>query len=133
MFKSNMLIIAFFLYPFLSCLFNISVLGTEFMFSAAKYLVLDIVVSSTMQWVLDLILFYSTNGKLETEQQFGTKWDGYSFIRLIGVIILVIGAIFYIKLMRLKCFEYEDPDVSVFKTNNDDERYELDSFRMSIV
>lgn len=113
-YHSKKLIILFSVYVFIACFYNISVMGVEYMTSGIHFLVTENVVRC-LSWFIDLLIKYAMNGSIFglTDNTYGTSWNSWSYMRFAGVIIILSGSFIYIKVAKLPCFKYEDPNIKI--------------------
>ena len=113
---SPTLIGCFVAYLFIACFFNCSVMGVEYSSSALHFIVCENFVTC-ISWVIDLLIKYPMKGSMFglSDKSYGTEWNSLSFLRLIGVVIIIIGSMLYIKLIKLPCFTYEESNVKIIE------------------
>ena len=56
-----------------------------------------------MVWGIDLVIYYF----IDTE--FGEKWDQYSWVQVIGFLLLVLGTLTYNGVIKYPFLQYEQP------------------------
>ena len=115
MIHSKTLIGALIVYLFIACLFNTCVMGVQYSSNAIQFIVSENIVNS-ISWGIDLLIFYTMDGSifgLTPKDSYGTEWTNLSYLRLVGVIFIILGSIVYVKFIKLPFFKYEDSNVKL--------------------
>lgn len=118
-FNSKILIILFIIYVFFVLLVNISIMGVELMMGATEALT-QIIMINPSTWFIGLFIYYVMDRSIFglTPHNMGVPWNNLSYLTLTGTILIVLGFLFFTKTIRLRCFEYEKPDVVIFSSNS---------------
>lgn len=109
--NNHVLSVLFFVYPIISCFFNICVIGVIQLKNGATYTVLEMS-NTCLVWLIDLIIYYGFDGDIKIAQNMGVDWTKYSYFRLVGSITVLTAALVFIRVVRLPCCQYETPNVA---------------------
>lgn len=117
---STSLIILFLIYIPISFTYNVCITGTLMTTNAVGYTIFEMI-SGAAGWIIDLIIYHAFHGKfiLKADEKFGTKWDRYSFFRLFGSLIFLMGGAMYLKVYRFSCFKYPTASVTKIEMSTD--------------
>ena len=108
---SKVLSVLFFVYPMISCFFNICVIGVIQLKNGATYTVLEMA-NTCLVWLIDLVIYYVFDGDVGVASDMGVKWSHYSYFRLLGSLTVLIAALVFIRVIKLPCCRYETPNVA---------------------
>ncbi|EAY07660.1 hypothetical protein TVAG_273440 [Trichomonas vaginalis G3] len=112
---SKVLIIEFVLFPLIELFYNVGILGVIFSTSGIHKIVFEMVYTS-FAWFIELFIYYAMKGNVfGLAKDMGAKWDKYSPMRLVGIVLIFIGSLLYSKTIKCKCYEYEQADTQVFR------------------
>jgi len=116
---SPKLMLNIFVYLFIAMCYNTGLMGVILTTSAIGFSVVESI-ASTVMWMMDLFIHYQLHGFLFNlnSSKFGEPWVSASYIRLAGYLLVIIGALIYIKIVKLSCFQYEESNIKVI--NMDD-------------
>ena len=107
---SKTLIGTLIIYLFIACFFNTCVMGVQYSSNAVQFIVSENIVNS-ISWGIDLLINYAMDGSifgLTPKNSYGAQWTSLSWLRLVGVIFIILGSIVYVKFIRLPFFKYEE-------------------------
>lgn len=68
-------------------------------------------------WAFELILH-------ACDDRYGEKWTRYSWIQVIGFILLILGTLFYNSIIKFPCFNYDESKVAPKKEEGEGEETE---------
>ncbi|KAJ6226381.1 hypothetical protein M0813_10902 [Anaeramoeba flamelloides] len=66
-------------------------------------------------WGIQLVIHYSS-----PKSGFGEKWTNWSYLELVGFAGLIYGTFVYNKIIKLKCFEYENEVIETIDYNDEE-------------
>lgn len=109
---SAKILILFLIYLPICCVYNGCVLGTIMTTNSVSYTIVEMI-GTSLGWIIDLIIYHAFNGVfiLPSEKKFGAQWTKYSYLRLVGSVIFLIGELIYMEVIKFKCFSYPKSDV----------------------
>lgn len=109
---SKIIVILFFIYFPISCLYNGCVLGTIMTTDSISYTIVEMI-GTSIGWIIDLIIYHGFNGVLfiNSNKTFGAQWTKYSYLRLVGSLIFLFGELIYMSVIKFKCFDYPEAKV----------------------
>mmetsp|Transcript_54388 Transcript_54388/g.100473 ORF Transcript_54388/g.100473 Transcript_54388/m.100473 type:complete len:400 (-) Transcript_54388:25-1224(-) len=64
---------------------------------------------TTLIWAFGLMVHY----RFDPESAFGEVWTQYSYMQLVGFVIIIFGQATYAEVLRLPCFKYPEPEVAM--------------------
>lgn len=99
------------LYLFSCGTFNATGIAVTGALSAVHRMMLD-ASRTTVIWAFGLYVHYN----VDANSKFGEAWTDYSYLQLIGFLVLVLGQSVYGEVLRLPCLRYPEPakDASQF-------------------
>lgn len=123
---STQLIILFLTYLVVTALYNVCNIYTIMMIDALFYTIFKMF-SGSVIWLCDITIFYAFNGKFildnEAGKKYGQSWSKLDYLRVIGTVIFLIGGLIFLSVIKFKCFEYPQPNVTTLKMSlSDDSR-----------
>ncbi len=104
--QSDTLIILFCIFPVVTCLASISSAVVTRNLSAVHNGLISVIRVGIL-WIVELLLFYSVDSSLG--RQLGEPWTKYSFLKLIGFVIVLIATLIYDEDIKLRwLFNYDN-------------------------
>ena len=117
--NNKVLRVLFFVYPLISCMFNICVIGVIQLKNGATYTVLEMS-NTCIVWLIDMFIHYVLHGDIGIASGLGVEWTKWSFFRLVGSLTVLTSALIFIRVIRLPCCRYETPNVARIPLNTRD-------------
>lgn len=110
---SSRIMLIFLVYIFIALFYNISLVGVTF-YTTAVFASISEIIGSSVSWLIDLFIYYVFDGSFMnlSNKKFGIAWDNMSYLRLIGSVVILIGALCYMKIITFPCLTYDKPNVT---------------------
>ena len=132
---SKTIMVLFAVYTPIACIYNGTLIGAIMVTNGISYTLVEMI-GTSIAWIIDIIIFHGFDGKFILPSGgyvFGVKWTDMSYLRLIGSFIFFFGLLIFIKVIRFKCFVYEDPNVKIVKIEDYSNKGKNNSDELTIV